>query len=394
MLTVILTILKILGIIIAVLVGLILLIVLLVGFVPIRYKAAVKYPEEGSLNEDVISRRKRDALKNKIKGADEKEAAGEKEEEKKKELLIKANAVVSWLLHIVHVRLDVDSTGLVITARLFGIFKVYSTDPESVKKREEKRKKKEEKKRRKEEKKKLKEEKKKPKEPDKKEETTAVLTAAENEKETAAKDEVKVAETEKTGEEKESGESADTVSDEDDFKDFEEAFDFDEDDEKETEASDEYKGIKGKFKKIKDKFGKIKEKIISIKDKIKSLNKKKDYLIQMKDNERVRHGVGYAKDKFLLILKRILPKKCAGYVAFGMDDPASTGKILGTVSAFFPIWGDHFTVVPDFENKRLEVDADVRGRIMLALLVIPALKVWFNKDIKYIRRKVDKFKKL
>ena len=70
MLTVILTILKILGIIIAVLVGLILLIVLLVGFVPIRYKAAVKYPEEGSLNEDVISKRKRDALKNKIKGAD------------------------------------------------------------------------------------------------------------------------------------------------------------------------------------------------------------------------------------------------------------------------------------------------------------------------------------
>ena len=148
------------------------------------------------------------------------------------------------------------------------------------------------------------------------------------------------------------------------------------------------------FKKIKDKFGKIKEKILSIKDKIKALNKKKDYLIQMKDNERVRRGVGYAKDKFLLILKRILPKKCTGYVAFGMDDPASTGKILGAASAFFPIWGDHFTVVPDFENKRLEVDADVRGRIMLALLVIPALKVWFNKDIKYIRRKVDKFKKM
>ena len=50
MLTVILTILKILGIIIVVVVGLLLLIVLLVGFVPVRYKAAVKYPEEGTLN--------------------------------------------------------------------------------------------------------------------------------------------------------------------------------------------------------------------------------------------------------------------------------------------------------------------------------------------------------
>ncbi|MBR4777069.1 MAG: DUF2953 domain-containing protein [Lachnospiraceae bacterium] len=394
MLTVILTILKILGIIIAVLVGLILLIALLVGFVPIRYKAAVKYPEEGSLNEDVISKRKRDALKNKIKGADEKEADGEEEKEKKKELLIKANAVVSWLLHIVHVRLDLDSTGMVITARLFGIFKVYSTDPESVKKREEKRKKKEEKKRRKEEKKKLKEEKKKPKEIEKKEDSVEAAKATDNEKEKAVKEVESIKKTEETGEDKESSKSPDTASDEDDFKDFEEAFDMEEDDEKESETSDEYIGLAGKFKKIKDKFGKIKEKILSIKDKIKALNKKKDYLIQMKDNERVRRGVGYAKDKFLLILKRILPKKCTGYVAFGMDDPASTGKILGAASAFFPIWGDHFTVVPDFENKRLEVDADVRGRIMLALLVIPALKVWFNKDIKYIRRKVDKFKKM
>ena len=393
MLTVILTILKILGIIIAVLVGLILLIVLLVGFVPIRYKAAVKYPEEGSLNEDVISKRKRDALKNKIKGADEKEADGEEEEEKKKELLIKANAVVSWLLHIVHIRLDLDSTGMVITARLFGIFKVYSTDPESVKKREEKRKKKEEKKRLKEEKKKLKEEKKKPKEIEKKEDPAA-LTSADNKEENVVKEAEPVEKTEESGEDKESSNEAGTTSDEDDFKDFEEVFDADDEEEKGSETYDEYKGIKGKFKKIKDKLGKIKEKILSIKDKIKALNKKKDYLIQMKDNERVRRGVGYAKDKFLLILKRILPKKCTGYVAFGMDDPASTGKILGAASAFFPIWGDHFTVVPDFENKRLEVDADVRGRIMLALLVIPALKVWFNKDIKYIRRKVDKFKKL
>ena len=141
MLTVILTILKILGIIIAVLVGLILLIVLLVGFVPVRYKASVKYPEEGSLNEEVISQRKRDILKNKIKGADEKEDSGESDEKENKPIMIKANAVVSWLLHILHISLDVDSTGMVINARLFGLFRIYSTDPEYVKKREEKKKK-------------------------------------------------------------------------------------------------------------------------------------------------------------------------------------------------------------------------------------------------------------
>lgn len=387
MLTVILTILKILGIIIAVVVGLLLLIVLLAGFVPVRYKAAVKYPEEGTLNEDVISRRKRDALMNKIKGSDEKEESGEAEEEEKKQLLIKANAVVSWLLHIVHVTVDVDSTGMIINARLFGLFKIYSTDPEFVKKKEEKAKKKEEKRRKKEEKQKQKDAAKKKDGKDsgaeeKDKEVKEASEAKEDNKPVITSEDEKNGKGEKTDKDEDTTDDTDIKESEED----EDIFDPDDDEEPE-EGSDKYKGIKGKFLKIK-------EKIISIKNKISSLNKKKNYIMDMKDNERVRNGVSYAKDKFLLILKRILPKKLNGYVAFGMEDPASTGKILGTVSAFFPIWGGHVTVVPDFDNKRLEVDADLKGRIMLGLLVIPALKVWFNKDIKYIRKKVGKLRKM
>ena len=48
----------------------------------------------------------------------------------------------------------------------------------------------------------------------------------------------------------------------------------------------------------------------------------------------------------------------------------------------------------DFENKKLEADVDLKGRIILAMLVIPAVKVWFNKNIKYIRKKIRGFKKL
>jgi len=385
-LTVILTILKVLGIIIAVVIGLLLLIVLLVGFVPIRYKASVKYPEEGTLNEDVISRRKRDALMNKIKGSDEKEESEEPEEEEKKPLMIKVNAVVSWLLHIVHATVDVDSSGIVINARLFGLFKIYSTEPEYVKKKEEKRKKKEEKRQKKEEKQKAKDKKKNEKE-DLKEERSETKETKEETKHviTSQGEEADKEAGEKTPDKDADVKAAD-VKDADD-KDEADVLDIDDDDEEDDEASDEYKGIKGKFKKIKDK-------IRSIKEKIYHLNKKKNYILDMKDDERVRSGVGYAKDKFLLILKRILPKKLNGYVAFGMEDPASTGKILGSVSAFFPIWGEHVTLVPDFENKRLEVDADLKGRIMIALLVIPALKVWFNKDIKYIRKKVGKLKRM
>lgn len=389
MLTVILTILKILGIIIAVVVGLLLLIVLLVGFVPVRYKASVKYPEEGTLNEDVISRRKRDALMNKIKGSDERDESEEAEEEKKP-IPIKANAVVSWLLHIVHVTVDVDSSGMVMNARLFGLFKLFSTDPEFLKKKEEKQKKKEEKRRKKEEKQKAKDKKKAEKKGDSEENKKESDTKEDSKPLLSSSEDTETDKNESIAEEKDTEKEPSGPYDTEDSK-ADDVLDIDDD---EDEESAKYKGIKGKFRKIKDKILSLKDKFISIKDKIIHLNKKKEYLLDMKDNERVRNGVGYAKDKFLLMLKRILPKKLNGYVAFGMEDPASTGKILGTVSAFFPIWGEHVTLVPDFENKRLEVDADLKGRIMLALLVIPALKVWFNKDIKYIRKKVAKFKRM
>ena len=149
MLTVILTILKIIGITLAVLIGLVLLIVLLAGFVPIRYKADAKYPAEAEMNEEVISRRKRDALMNKVRAStDEEDNYGEE----KKGIPVRANVVVSWLLHFVHVSVNFDSNGLIINAKLLGLFKLYSNDPEYVKKKEEKRKQKEEKARQKAEK--------------------------------------------------------------------------------------------------------------------------------------------------------------------------------------------------------------------------------------------------
>ena len=127
MLTVILTILKIIGITLAVLIGLVLLIVLLVGFVPIRYKADAKYPAEAEMNEEVISRRKRDALMNKVRAStDEEDNYGEE----KKGIPVRANVVVSWLLHFVHVSVNFDSNGLIINAKLLGLFKLYSNDPE------------------------------------------------------------------------------------------------------------------------------------------------------------------------------------------------------------------------------------------------------------------------
>jgi len=371
-LSVILTILKVIGIVLAVLVGLILLIVILVGFVPIRYKGDALYPYEGNLDAEVISRRKRDMLMSRVKTDD----GGENSEETQKKVLkLKADAVVSWLLHIVHVSFKMDDTGNRLTVRLFGIFKIYSDDPETVRKKEEKRKKKEEKRRKKEEKKERKERK-------KKEETDTEKQLVKKEDGTAdnpaeEKKEIIVADDERNAEKKD----ADSVSEnKEDTKDTD-SDDLEENDDDGEQTSD------GKKKSIE-------EKLKNIYNKFDGIRKKVNYIKETAEDKRVKNGIAYGKKKLFLIIKRLLPKKLRGHVAFGMEDPAATGYITGGVSLFYGLWAGHFTVEPDFENKKLEADVDLKGRIVIAFLVIPALKVWFNKDIKYIRRKVDGFKKV
>lgn len=399
MLTVILTILKIIGITLAVLIGLVLLIVLLVGFVPIRYKADAKYPAEAEMNEEVISRRKRDALMNKVRAStDEEDNYGEE----KKGIPVRANVVVSWLLHFVHVSVNFDSNGLIINAKLLGLFKLYSNDPEYVKKKEEKRKQKEEKARQKAEKEK---EKKKDEKSDteseiedevKEDEIKSIIDGSEKTAE-KTEDNKETETSEKETENKEAEKKDENIDEDTEDEEDDDSWWFDDDEEPEPEESGE-KGILGKIKsipsKIKAKIKGIRDKIKNIKQKIRKLNKKKNYILDMKDDPRVISGVNYGKDKLFLIIKRCLPKKLKGRVAFGMDDPATTGYITGAASMFFPIWGPHFDFEPDFENKKIEADVDLKGRIILALLVIPAVKVWFNKDIKYIRKKVRGFKKL
>lgn len=386
MLTVILTILKIIGITLAVLVGLILLFVLLVGFVPVRYKASGEYPAEGELKEDVISRRKRDALMNKVKAPELEE--GEKPEEEKKPLAIKADAVVSWLLHIVHISVHVDSTGYIATARLFGIFKIYSNDPETVRKKEEKRKKKEEKQRKKEEKARLKAEKKgtakqEEKKTEESDEIKQITTSKESnpgkkdaEEQKKIEDKTDTAEKESGADDKDREDNKKTGKDDKDDYDIFSSMD-------EDDADDEGVSQKGIVNKIK----KIYNKLVSI-------HKKYRYVMDLKDDKRVRSGISYAKEKLFLVIKRVLPKKLEGRIAYGMEDPATTGYITGGVCLFYGLWCRNLSLEPDFENKKLEADINLKGRLVMALLVIPAIKVWFNKDIKYIRRKVDKLKKM
>jgi len=74
------------------------------------------------------------------------------------------------------------------------------------------------------------------------------------------------------------------------------------------------------------------------------------------------------------MLFRLRPRRVAGEIRFGFEDPSLTGRVLAGLSMAFPYWGDHVRCSPDFEEKVLEGRLSVGGSLRL----LPAAAMGWN----------------
>ena len=116
------------------------------------------------------------------------------------------------------------------------------------------------------------------------------------------------------------------------------------------------KQIPGIPKKFLDVLKKISLTVHHICDKI---NQIKEFL----ESER------FARLKALLFQEgkrticHIRPRKIKGHIKIGTGDPYRTGQLLAVAGIFFPVYGEHITIEPYFEQKILEGNMSVKGRI-------------------------------
>jgi hypothetical protein len=64
----------------------------------------------------------------------------------------------------------------------------------------------------------------------------------------------------------------------------------------------------------------------------------------------------------------------------GLKSSADTGMMLGKIAAFYPMYGRWLTIEPDFYNKVIEGDIDIKGRIYLFRVVGPVLRMALTRD--------------
>lgn len=147
-------------------------------------------------------------------------------------------------------------------------------------------------------------------------------------------------------------------------------------------GSDRRRG--GIFQKIRGILQKIQYTIHNIYDKIKQICHNIRRYLDILEREETAAAWKQCTWAVKHLIHHIRPQNMSGHVLFGMEDPATTGRILSYVCLLFPLYGERLEVQADFEQKVLEADVRMRGRIRVFTVLRIALRLYRDKNVRHV----------
>lgn len=145
--------------------------------------------------------------------------------------------------------------------------------------------------------------------------------------------------------------------------------------------SNEAESTEKKPKKI--QLQQIGKRIEEIKEKIKHIK-------EMASDQRIHRAILLLIDGAWKMVRHSLPRKIKGRAKFGFEDPSTTGQILTYVSLLYPCYAKSVELVPMFTEKVIDLDLYFRGRVRLFSLIWICVKIWFDRNFRYLYKKVKK----
>lgn len=157
------------------------------------------------------------------------------------------------------------------------------------------------------------------------------------------------------------------------------------------ENSEQKLSLKEKLKKIWEFFQNIWYTIRGLCDRIKGILENIEYYLDIIKGDTFKSSFALCKDELCSIFSYIRPRTFKMDLVIGTGDPTSTGQVLAYYYAvLYPFLGPQAQVQGDFEQKRIEGTALIKGKIKLFTFIKAAARIYFNKDI---RKLLKLFKK-
>ena len=157
----------------------------------------------------------------------------------------------------------------------------------------------------------------------------------------------------------------------------------------EPEAKTEIEKEKEKEKEKEDLSDRIEHFFERLSEKYEGLIKKLEQTEAVLTSKVTGRAVKKVKEQLFHILNHIKPKKIAGNINFGLEDPANTAIIYGTIDNLAIAMSEgKLIITPEFYQKGISLDMVMQGRILIGYLLVCALRVFFNKDVRRVVRVV------
>ena len=149
-------------------------------------------------------------------------------------------------------------------------------------------------------------------------------------------------------------------------------------------------GIRLWMKKIIDKLHKIKYTLHSIENKKSSLTELVGYYAELLEKEHSKRAINKLKKVAGNLWKHICPRKIRIAAVVGTNDSYSLGQIMSWYGMIYPIVGKSVRLTPVFEEEILQGTADIKGRVMVIVLVSIGWQIMFDKDIKKLYKELKR----
>lgn len=143
--------------------------------------------------------------------------------------------------------------------------------------------------------------------------------------------------------------------------------------------------------KIKSFMKKIKNFFIGIQKRLTSF---KEFVVKVKEivtDTKNQYAVRRLWEELLYLLKHFGFRKIHTELTFALADPALTGQVLGVLSMMPFLYQYDFHIFPDFESESFYIRGsyDVKGRIRLIFLLVTAIRLLADKDIRSFLKKLS-----
>lgn len=140
------------------------------------------------------------------------------------------------------------------------------------------------------------------------------------------------------------------------------------------------------FEKLSGKLSQVTDRLRGMQHKTDQFKHKLVYYKKIWDQPQTRQAIRVGFYELCRILKHVQPQKLEIVGSVGTGDPASTGQIMAIQGMLYPWHKGNIRLEPDFEEKYIEGELHLKGRIRLGTLGICGLRILLNKNVRRLIR--------